>query len=85
MRLESTRRFHRDFLGLPEATRNLVQKQLALLLHDPRHPSLRLKKMRGTQTIWEIRVTRGYRLTLNITSDAYILRRVGTHDTLRQP
>ena len=41
--------------------------------------------MRGTQDIWEFRVTRGYRLTLNITSDGYILRKVGTHDTLRQP
>jgi len=60
-----------------------VDKQLARLLENPRHPSLRLKKLKGTQ-IFEVRITRGYRLTLSFEEDVLVLRRVGKHDLLRE-
>ena len=83
MKVQTTRPFDRDYAGLPDAVKTKVDKQLALLLFDPRHLSLRLKEMRGTEDIWEARVSRGYRMTLNIAGDTIILRRVGTHDVLR--
>jgi len=55
---------------------------LRLLLEDFRHPSLRLKKLKGTDK-FEIRISKGYRLTLRFEKEHMELRRVGTHDILR--
>ena len=85
MKVQTTRPFDQDYVGLPEELKERVDKQLALLLTNPRHPSLRLKRIRGTADIWELRVTRGYRMTLQVAGDTYILRRVGPHDVLPQP
>ena len=85
MRLSPSGRFVRKYQGLPQQIQERVDAQLELLLHNPRHPSLRSKKMQGTAHIWELRVTQGYRLTYQIEGDAYVLRNVGTHDILREP
>ena len=85
MRLLVTDRFARQYRILPDAIRKRVDAQLELLLQNPRHSSLRSKKMQGTSGIWELRVTQGYRLTFQIQQDLYLLRNVGTHDILRQP
>ncbi len=85
MKIQTTRPFDRDYASLPEDIKQRVDKQISQLMRDPRHPSLRLKKMRGTADIWEVRVSRGYRVTLQIAASTYILRRVGGHDTLREP
>ena len=53
------------------------------LVRNPRHPSLRVKKLRGTDK-FEIRVSKGYRLTFRFADDVLELRRVGTHDILKK-
>ena len=50
-----------------------------------RHPSLRLKKIKGHPTIWEGRITESYRFTFQIAGEIYLLRRIGTHDILKTP
>lgn len=85
MKFQTTRPFAHDYARLPAEVKGPVDKQLALLLSNPRHPSLRLKKIRGTEDIWEARVTRGYRMTLQIAGDTFILRRIGAHDLLKEP
>ena len=84
MKIQTTRPFDRDYARLPEEIKDRVDKQLALLLSNPRHPSLRLKKIRGTENIWELRITMGYRLTLQMAGDTFILRRIGPHNVLRE-
>ena len=85
MKFQTTRPFAHDYARLPAEVKERVDKQLVLLLSNPRHPSLRLKKIRGTEDIWEVRVSRGYRLTLQIAGDTFILRRIGAHNVLREP
>ena len=85
MNVQNTRPFDRDYARLPEEVKGQVDKQLALLLANPRHPSLGCKRIRGTEGIWEVRVSRSHRLTLEIAGETYILRRVGAHDVLHQP
>ena len=85
MRFQSTRPFDRDYSRLPGSVKDQVDKQLGLLLTNPQHPSLSFKRVRGTAGIWEARVNRAYRMTLEITGEIYLLRRVGTHDILNQP
>jgi len=46
------------YQGLPADIRALADKNFALLKHDPRHPSLRLKKI---DDLWSVRVGDHYR------------------------
>lgn len=86
MRLAVTERFVRAYDELRPEVQSKVDQTLTLLLADPRHPSLRLKKMRGPTDIWEARVDQGIRMTLEVMEDHYLLRNVGKHDeTLRKP
>jgi len=80
--IRRTDAFLRDYRTLPVAIRERVDKQLHLLFENFRHPSLRLKKLKGTDR-FEIRISEGYRLTLRLDQGVMELRRVGTHDILR--
>jgi mRNA-degrading endonuclease RelE of RelBE toxin-antitoxin system len=80
--IRRTDAFLKDYRALPIEIRDRVEKQLRLLLEDFRHPSLRLKKLKGTDK-FEIRISKGYRLTLRFDKKYLELRRVGTHDILR--
>ena len=85
MTLVRTERFKKEFTRLPASLKKRAEKQLALLLQNPAHPSLRVEKMRGYPDIWEGRIAEAYRFTFQITGTAYTLRRIGTHDILNRP
>lgn len=85
MKLVFTKPFVRAYRDLPERIKRLTDKQLGILLNNPQHPSLALKKMQDPREIWEGRITESYRFTFQIVGDTYVLRRVGTHDLLRDP
>lgn len=79
-------RFKEAFRRLDRATRTKADKALALLLSNPRHPSLHLKRIRSMPGVWEARVDRRHRMTLEIRTDCYVLRNIGRHDeTLGNP
>jgi mRNA-degrading endonuclease RelE of RelBE toxin-antitoxin system len=80
-----TPRFDRLFRRLPERVRAETYEKLALFQQDPAHPSLRVKRIKGADLLWEMRITRNYRLTFEVQGERVILRRIGTHDTLRSP
>jgi mRNA-degrading endonuclease RelE of RelBE toxin-antitoxin system len=83
MTFRPTTRFADDYTRLPQTLQQRVDKALALLLDNPRHPSLQIKKMKGYENRWEGRVSLHYRFTFTIDADAYVLLRVGTHDLLK--
>ncbi len=83
MKIRLTNSFLKDYKNLDQELRSRVDKQLGFLIDNPRHPSLRLKKLKGTDK-FEIRITGGYRLTFRYEGDTLELRRIGTHDLLRQ-
>jgi mRNA-degrading endonuclease RelE of RelBE toxin-antitoxin system len=85
MNLYYTKTFIRDYQRLPQPIQKAADKQLELMLSDPQHPSLGIKKMRDPRQIWEGRITKSYRFTFQFEGDVYILRRIGTHDTLKRP
>jgi len=85
MNLLFTKTFVRDYRKLPKEIQRAVDKQLELLLSNPRHPSLNIKKMNDPREIWEGRVTVSYRFTFQINGDIYVFRKVGTHDSLKKP
>jgi mRNA interferase RelE/StbE len=83
MRIRRTDVFIKDYRKLPQSIQTQVDKQLRFLVENPRHPSLHLKKIEGTDK-YEIRITKGYRATLMVLEDTVELRRVGTHDLLKK-
>ena len=80
-----TRTFERLFKHLPPQIQNEAIEKLLLYSADPAHPSLRVKRIRGTDRIWEMSVTMNYRITFEVEGDTVILRRIGTHDILKRP
>ncbi len=76
--------FRADYQRLPQQIQQRVDKSLRLLEQNPRHPSLRTKRIKGTKNVWEARATIAYRFTFNWDADVVTLRRVGTHDILRE-
>jgi mRNA-degrading endonuclease RelE of RelBE toxin-antitoxin system len=85
MRIQTTKPFDEDYDALPEGIKERAEKQFVLLMENPHHPSLRLKKIKGHPNIWEGRVTKSYRFTFQISGEIYLLRRIGTHDVLKTP
>jgi len=85
MRLIPTPNYAHAYKQLSPIIQHRVDKKLSLLLKNPRHPSLRFKKMTGYKNIWEMRVSRNYRITFLQSDEYFYLRNVGTHDILRNP
>lgn len=83
LRILST--FKKDYKKLPSEIKNKVDKQLEFLTDNPNHPSLNLHKIKGTKEIWEGYVDYQYRFTFEVEDDFYVLRKVGTHDIIKNP
>lgn len=86
MQFTRTERFKRAYRKLESDEQGLVKKALIQLATDRSRPGLRVKRIQGTDGIWEMRAGRDIRITFEITDRAYVLRNVGHHDaTLRKP
>ncbi len=85
MEIQTTKPFDKNWDTLPQGIKRRAKKQFDLLIKNPKHPSLRLKKMQGYSETWEGSITRKYRFTFQIEGDTYILRKVGKHEILRKP
>ena len=71
---------------LPLEARKVLKKKLELLMDNPRHPSLRTKKIHGQDRIFEATITMDIRMTWEYVQDGILLRNIGEHDrTLRNP
>jgi len=78
-------RFKKAYKNLPEDMRMKFKRNFRLFVSNPKHPSLRIKKMSGTRDIFEARITGNYRWTFQFVKGGVNLRHIGTHDILKQP
>jgi mRNA interferase RelE/StbE len=87
LKLTRTERFKKSVLDLDARTRERLRKQLEILISNPRHPSLGVKKIKGTKSIFEARVDDRYRFTFEYGEKSeIILRVVGPHNSaLKKP
>ena len=72
----ATPRFWRHYRSLPEAVRNLADKNFQLLKADPHHPSLHLKKI---EELYSVRVGIHYRALGRQHGDAIVWFWIGSH------
>lgn len=81
-----TEQFEQAYEKLTTAERRSVRKALALLGDNPRHPSLRVKKMEGRKDVWEARPSKRLRMTFEMAGETIFMRNVGEHDqVLKKP
>lgn len=86
MNFLETSRFKRAYKSLPEEAKERVKTSLRMLAVNSKHPSLNVKKIKGTKDIWEARAGLDYRITFQMIRDYFILRNVGHHDpALKNP
>jgi mRNA interferase RelE/StbE len=74
-----TLRFRRQYKKLSEDRQAKFDKQLAFLLSNLRHPSLRAKKYDEVSDIWQARVDDGYRFYFQIDGETYVLLSIISH------
>lgn len=61
--------------------RKILKEKLSLMYRNPRHPSLRVKKIQGQEDIFEASTTMDIRMTWQyIKKDVILLRKIGRHD-----
>ena len=73
MRAVYAKRFLQSYANAPPAIQRAVDRRVALLLQNLRHPSLRAKKYDEARDIWQARVDGGWRFYFRIEGDAYHL------------
>ena len=80
-----TRRFAKHYKTLTAQEKSLLQSKLNLLAENPAHPSLRTKRIQGTDMLYECSVNMDIRIIWYYEgSTMIILVDVGHHDILRQ-
>lgn len=74
-----TEQFFRQLLDSPPDVQRRFLKQVALLLRDPRHPSLQVKKLNEREERYQARVTLDWRFYYYRQGDAYHMVGITPH------
>ena len=84
MIIRRTNTFKKGYKKLHPDIQKITDRKLLLFKKNPSHPSLVVKKMKGTKDIFEVKITDNYRFTFCIQGSVYILRYIGTHNILKK-
>lgn len=58
-----------------------IEKQLALFIENPKHPSLRVHKLTGElKNLWSISINKSIRMVYIFDADQAYFVKIGTHD-----
>lgn len=80
-----TDKFKKHYKKLSETERKQISRKLVLLSKKPSHPSLRTKRIQGTDRLFESSVNMDVRIIWYYEGDKLIaLVDVGHHDILKQ-
>jgi mRNA interferase RelE/StbE len=74
--------FKKSYQSLDKIDQKKVDEKLELFVQNPKHPSLRTKKIQSLEFIWETSVSMKIRFTWSYYQDGVLLRTIGYHDTL---
>jgi hypothetical protein len=79
-------RFDRAYKKLPQDVQRQFQQKLELLVSSSlMHPSLRVKRIKGTEGIWEASIDMAHRFTFEKIEGGIRLRVMGRHVILDNP
>jgi mRNA-degrading endonuclease RelE of RelBE toxin-antitoxin system len=72
-------KFIRQYKALPPSLKAKIDKQIAFLVANLHHPSLRAKKYDEANDVWQARVDASYRFYFRIEGDTYQILSVAPH------
>ena len=79
-------RFKKDYKKISLEDKSTVANKLRIMAENPMHPSLRTKKIRGMEEIFECSINMSIRMTWEYKENRIFLRAIGKHDfTLKNP
>ncbi len=79
MRVHYTERLPRSYAQAPHEVQKAFDKQVALLLANLHHPSLKAKKYDKARDIWQARVSQKWRFYFAIEGDTYYILDLKPH------
>lgn len=90
MRIRRAKRFLRSFDKLPPEIQRLFADKIHQFYEDWKHPSFRVKKIQGTETVWEASLNMSMRFTFEFAKDpdgslVCVLLNIGNHDQVLRP
>lgn len=74
-----TKSFRDSYDRLPADIRRRADEAYRLFSADPKHPSLRFKKIHATEPIYSVRISLNYRAVGVIREDLIVWFFIGTH------
>jgi hypothetical protein len=74
-----TREFRDAFASLPSEVRRQAQRAYQLFRADPRHPSLRFKKVDDESNVYSVRIGLGYRSLGIMEGSSVVWFWIGSH------
>ncbi len=80
MKSRTTRRFRLAFGKLPEQIQAQAREAYRQFSGNPRHPSLRFKRVHPTEPIYSVRITRSHRALGILVGDEVVWFWIGGHD-----
>ncbi len=79
MTSQTTKRFRQCLARLPDDVRRQAGKAYELFIRNPRHPSLRFKRVHATQPIYSVRISIHHRAVGVLSGDDILWFWIGTH------
>lgn len=79
MKSRTTERFRRAYAALPEQARQQAREAYRLFAQNPRHPSLRFKRVHSTLPVYSARVNLDYRAVGVLDGNAIVWFWIGAH------
>ena len=80
--IELTERVRKDYQAFPKPIQKKFKKQLRFLTENPRHPSLRIHRIRGSSDYWEFYIDAAYRCVFRREGNVYYLIAAGPHKVI---
>ena len=85
LKLTYTERFQKHYVKLSGEEKRQFRKKLAVFADNPLHPSLRTKRIKGTDGLFEFSVNMDIRVIWFYEGDALVaLVDIGHHDILKR-
>ncbi len=79
MKSRTTAQFRKAFAELPKQVQEQTREAYRKFKQNPRHPSLRFKKVHSVLPIYSARITKNYRAIGQLEGDTIIWFWVGAH------
>ena len=85
LKITFTDRFQKHYKDLSSAEKKQLRNKLAIFTENPLHPSLRTKRIQGTEDLFEFSVNMDIRVIWFYEGDALVaLVDIGHHDILKK-